>query len=433
MSFYIRTSFTNGGIRFGVTPRAGAAKASAQSSNQPLNQGSPFSTGPDGEYRREGISGLFFADEKAAVGNTAPKSGFKGKFLQLGLTRAHHVMLAVGALLLLLGTTVLLRGKTGPGVVELILGAGLIATPFILSAKKRAELKAQEERDRAEREAQEARNREMVGAFASRLQTLRERNDPATLEAIRKERIERNIPYDAVASMARDAVTRLAFRTLSRFESLGATGLAAEIDAAIAAVGLSEVDSRELKLDFYRRLVWHLLADDRLTDAREKTLLAIKNALSLTDADASRELSAIADFRRLRGISHLSLPHTPCTIPLKFQEVCYHQTSGNAVKQKIEKIKSPDGSVRKALRGVDQEPLDLFITSKRLVLGGKHGSEIPQSKIYDLELDADTNILTIGTDERKNPIQVRVADPIYTAALLDMMSSVGRKEAVLEQ
>jgi len=424
LSFYVRTSFANGGIRFGVTPRAEAEPQS--------DQGSLFSTGPGGEYRRQGKSGLFFADEKTAGSTVAAKSGFKGRF-QLALTRPQYAMLGFGTVLLLLGAIVLLRGKTVPGTVEIILGAGLISTPFILSAKRRRELKAQEERERAEREAEEARNREMVGVFASRLQTLRERNDAAALEAIRKERIERNIPYDAVAGMAREAVTSLAFRTLIRFESLGPEGLASEIDAAIDAVGLSETDSRDVKLDFYRHLVWHLLADDRLTDTREGTLLAIKNALGLTDADAWKELEAIADFRRLRGISRFSLPQSNCSIPLKFQEACYHQTSGKAVRQKMEKIKGEDGSVRRTLRWIEKEPLDLFITSKRLVLGGKQAKEVLQSKIYDLELDADNNILIIGTDQRKHPIHIRVADPIYTAALLDMMSSVGRKEAVLEQ
>lgn len=425
MSFYIRTSFANGGIRFGVSPRSAA--------EEPAHQGSPFSTGPEGEYRSQGKSGFFFADEKVAGGTVESKSGFKGRFFQLGLTRSQYVMLGFGALLLLLGVIVLLRGKTAPGLVEIIIGTGLIATPFILSAKRRRELRAQEERERAAREAQEARDREMVGAFASRLQTLRERNDSAALEAIRKERIERNIPYPAVASMAREAVRSLAFRILTRFESLGPQGLASEIDAAISAVGLSDGDSRNVKLDFYRHLVWHLLADDRLTDERERTLLALKNALGLSDEQASRELKAIADFRRLRGISRFSLPQSECRIPLKFQEACYHQTTGNAVKQNVEKTKGADGSSRPTVRWTEREALDLFITSKRLVLVGRRSKEVPQSKIYDLELDADTNILTIGTEERKNPIQVRVADPIYTAALLDMMSSVGRKEAVLQQ
>ena len=424
MSFYIRTSFANGGIRFGVSPRAAAG--------QPADAGSPFSTGPEGEYRRQGASGLFFADEKSAGVNRGSTSGFKGKF-HLALTRPQYVMLGFGAFLLLLGVVVLLRGKTVPGVVEMLLGAGLMATPFILSAKHRRELKAQEERERAEREAEEARNREMVQAFASRLQTLRERNDASALEAIKKERIDRKIPYELVKVMARDAVTSLAFRILTHFESLGPEGLAGRIDAAIDAVGLSEADSRNVKLDFYRHLVWHLLADDRLTDARERTLLAIKDALGLTDADASKELAAIADFRRLRGISRFSLPQRECSIALKFQEACYHQTAAKTVKQKMEKTRDAGGSIRRTLRWIEKEPLDLFITSKRLVLAGKRSKEIPQSKIYDLELDADDDILTIGTDERKHPIQVRVADPIYTAALLDMMSSVGRKEAVLEQ
>ena len=122
MSFYIRTSFANGGIRFGVTPRAAA--------EEPADQGSPFSTGPEGEYRPQGKSGFFFADEKVAGGSVESKSG-RGRFFQLGLTRSQYVMLGFGALLLLLGVIVLLRGKTAPGVVEIIIGTGLIATPFI--------------------------------------------------------------------------------------------------------------------------------------------------------------------------------------------------------------------------------------------------------------------------------------------------------------
>ena len=55
MIFYVRRVLSSGLVRFGAGQRAESVPAST---------GDPFSTGPQGEYRRRGEGGLYFAEER---------------------------------------------------------------------------------------------------------------------------------------------------------------------------------------------------------------------------------------------------------------------------------------------------------------------------------------------------------------------------------
>jgi hypothetical protein len=53
-------------------------------------------------------------------------------------------------------------------------------------------------------------------------------------------------------------------------------------------------------------------------------------------------------------------------------------------------------------------------------MGERRGLELPLTKIYGIEVDADRNIVSIREAERKAPYYLEMEDPIYTAAVLNL-------------
>src|SRR5207253_7976959 len=125
--------------------------------------------------------------------------------------------------------------------------------------------------------------------------------------------------------------------------------------------GLSAADEVETKLDFYRNLVWHLLADDRIGDVQSEELKAIRKGFDIWDRDVPVESKAAEEFLRLRGITNRSLPRAQCGVPLKFQEYCIHHARGVLMTAKLDK---------KARRQIWTEgaPCDLYVTNRRIVV-----------------------------------------------------------------
>jgi hypothetical protein len=423
LSVYIRKSLALGPIRFGVTTRHGGTLPPAD-----LERG--FSTGPNGEYRRLGKGSMFFADSRGlGKGIFAPPKPEDRSLLEAlrpedakGWGRI--ALMVLGLFLVLIGLLVTIRlGKQG--LIEIVLGLGIIATPVVTTWKKLQVLRAAAAKERAEIEAIEARNRAMVGELATAIALLETSHDDATLAEIRRVRSGKDVPYEAFSPLAKTAVLRVGFQLLTGATPAGPAPLAQTMDRISDTVGLTPEDKHAVKLYLYQTVLWHLLADDRLTDAREERLHELRAALALQPQELERDEAAVAEFRRLRGVDTQNLPQYDCDLPLQFQELCYHKTSGSAMKQKFETVKSAAGLKRREERWEQERPCDVFVTNKRLQLESKKPAQVPLPRIYDVEVDYDANVVgvTTGLDPKK-PFYLSLPDPIYTAAVLDIASAL---------
>lgn len=400
-------------IRFKVSPRQFAPGESDERL---------FSTGPAGEFLGTSAGGYFFSEpEKTGVAAyTLPTSGVPGFHVPTTAREwGHLAMMIVGVLLVLMGIMVL-RSKGAAGLIEIIIGLALIATPIVINWKQKRDRRLQLEREQAQRDEQDARERQMISTFLESLEKLKEHHDAAALRAIGEERDALDVPYVIISPYARATVLRLGFDAVSRFAELGNEGVAREVDAAADAVRLSDDDRRQAKAQLYATLVWHLLAEDRLGDFQRTKLDELRALLKIEPELVVKEDAAMTQFAALRGLTRNTLPEKQVDLKLRYQEVCHHQTKATQQKLKGERDVTEEGVRRREPIWAQLRVGDLFVTSKRLLMGERRGLELPLTKIYGIEVDADRNIVSVREAERKAPYYLEMDDPIYTAAVLNL-------------
>ncbi|MEA2569066.1 MAG: hypothetical protein QOI24_1067 [Acidobacteriota bacterium] len=416
MTFYVQRQLATGPIRFGVSPRK---------PSESIDDDTSLSTGASGEFIRH--RELFFSADTLRVGEAVlPKSAsisstpFLSSLKPDGTPRGYGflALMIAGALLVLLGFGVV-ANKGSQGWVEVILGVIMIAVPIVLTAQRRKQLHEQEERERAEREATEKRNREMLAAYSSALERARHDPSSATLDELRRERAALTLSYEIWRAVARQTILRIGFEALAKLSPAGAAEVAKRMDEASEAAGLNEEDRIEVKRDLYRVALWHLLADDRLGATQDEQLSAIRGGFGIADADVPADLGAVSEFLRLRGIAPATLPRRDCRVKLAFQEFCIHETTGATMKFARAKKKSATPG-----RWVKERDCTLTITSRRLIITTNKQTELPLSFVDDVMVNVDTNVMTIHTGNVKKPIHLQVADPIYTANLIDIAAGI---------
>jgi len=398
VTFYIQKSLALGPIRFGVSPR----QVLADIDDDPRS-----STGASGEFLGRRATGFYFADTRAVGAPSLPVSRSISSMPFLSSLRpadlrgwGYIALLALGVILFLLGFAVVVR-KGAQGWIEVILGTAMIATPLVLTAQKRRQLRQQEEKERAAREERERREREMLASYVEALEQLRRTPSQETLRAATAERERLELPYNIWSPLARNVVLDIGFKTLD-------LRLMSE---ASRAVGLSSDDERGVRLDIYRTFIWHLLADDRLSDAPERPLSERRKGFETADRDLPTESQAIEEFWKLRGVTRDTLPRQQCGIPLKFREYCIHSTRGTMLNEK----------------GAPQGTYSFFVTNKRLIANGRNPIEVELTGIDDVEVDIDHNTLTVTMARPAKPLRMQVEQTIYTAAIIDLATTLDER------
>lgn len=418
MAFYVRKSLAHGRIRFGVAPRKRLEEIDSDPS---------LSTGPAGEFIRRKTSGFYFAENRLQSGGPDFPTGTDKASTSLlrsvydGTTRGWVFlgMTILGLiLLLLLGLANVAQGNRA-GWAFVILGAILIAIPFVMTAQVRRKIREQEERERAAREEEEQRNRAILAAYIEALENLRKDPSDDTLDAVAAERQQLDLPYEIWSGYARNTVLHLGFETLHRLGPVRAADMNDLITRAARAAGLKPAHELAIKLDIYKTTVWHLLADDRLGEAQAEELKHIRKGLDIWDKDVPEELHAMNEFDRLRGVARTNLPRGECQIPLNIHEYCIHATKGSVMKVVKQRI---DGKPTESR--VPDASADILITNRRVIVNAKKQRDIPLPKIDDIELDMDEYVMTIKSARDIGPVYLQMEDAIYTAALLDMATTI---------
>ncbi|HEY0591471.1 MAG TPA: hypothetical protein VGF40_06870, partial [Thermoanaerobaculia bacterium] len=164
MSFYISRLLASGQVRFGVTERV------ADPAIDDLG-GDQFSTGPGGEFIRFRTSAPIFSspagsgegvmEERTA---TVPERG-SGPMLPVW----GWVSVGFGVLVFLLGLLNIINEGNPVGWIMVLIGAGLIALPYFMTARERRESRAKLDRERLERQESERQLQEVAGAYIERV------------------------------------------------------------------------------------------------------------------------------------------------------------------------------------------------------------------------------------------------------------------------
>lgn len=394
MTFFVEKRLALGPIRFGVSPRQ---KADA------IDESHELSTGPGGEFVRRRGEGFFFGgNDRFDAPTLPPAPSIRSTPFWTSLKRRRGLLaLAIlGIVFVILGLAVVAR-KGPQGWVEVILGIAMIATPVVMTAQERKKIAEQEERERAEREATEARNRQMLASYVAALDRVQRERGDATFEQLEAERKALTLPHDLWSPIARRTALLIGFDELAKRGVDRARDVAEIMNRASRAAGLSPEDENTIRLDLYRGVLWHLLADDRLGPVQQEQLLALRKGLDIWDRDVPVETKAAEEFNLLRGVATANLPRRQCTAALSFKEYCIHETN------------SDTGMVH--------------ITNKNLVIEGKKRSDHPLSSLSDVTVLIDESSVSLRDPNEKKPLRFRVEDPIYTAAMIDLAGSIDER------
>jgi cell division protein FtsL len=397
MTFFVEKKLALGPIRFSVGRRRAA---------ETIDESPELSTGPTGEFVRRRKEGFYFGGHDRVTTPTLPElPSVRGTPFWESLTerRGLVALAGIGAFFILLGMAVLMT-KGAQGLVEIIIGIVLVAVPVVLTANKRRQLQAEEDRKRAEREAAENRNRDMLSAYTAALERVRTDRSDEALQRLVDEHPD--LPYKVWCPMARRTTLLIGFEELAKHGIAGSREVAAIMDRVSASAGLTPEHATAAKVDLYSALVWHLLADDRFGRVQQEQLAIIRNNFGITENDIPDEMHAIAQLERLRAVTSNNLPREQCNAQLGFKEYCVHQTQTD--------------------HGL------LHVTSKQLLVDAKKKSQHALSSLSEVTVYPDDRSVTMRDASTKKPVTFVVENPLYTAAMIDLASSIDERPRSFE-
>jgi len=399
MAFYVTKLLATGQFRF-------AARRRRESTS--IDDNPELSTGPSGEFIRHRDEVFYFADHRPIRSPELPKPRsiattpfwttlFDGTPRGWGFI----AMIVVGVLLMLLGFSTLVA-KGSAGWVPVIFGLILLAAPVVMTAAKRRTIHEQEERRRKERAERDERDRELLTAYATSLDQLRENPNDESLAQVRREREKLDLPYAIWGDAARSTVLQVGFNELAKRGAEASAEIAALMDRASSAAGLIAEDQAGVKQILYSTILWHLIADDRLGETQRQVVRTIQSGFAIQPEDVPVDTSSEEQFDRLRGIDHRSVPKCDTQLPLRPREFCIYATT-------------------------DTGSRTVFVTNRRLVLGTNKPEEVSIDDIDEIEVDADQSTVTVRSSGKKRPVTLQLAAPVYFASLLSLASTLDER------
>jgi len=401
MSFRIQKSLGNSFFQFAVARRRDYAS---------IDDDAELSTGSAGEFIRHRPEIFYSADirtihtPEVPTPRTVTSTPFWGS-LHDGTPRGWAMLglMAFGGLLILLGLANIANGNKGGGGFLVVLGLILAVLPIILTSAKRRSIRVHEERIRKEREERDERDRQLLAAYTTSLEKLRDDPSPETLRYVQRENEKLDLPYAVWADTAIGTVLYVGFSTLAKVGPERSAEVAELMDRSSDAAGLIAEDARGVKHALYSTILWHLIADDRLGQEQTKIVRTVQQGFRIRPEDVPVDTASEAQFDRLRGIDHRNAPRCDAQMPLRMNEYCMYTAE----------VRLGDGAAT----------TPIYITNKRLIVGsGKGAVEVEVPKIDHVTTDADVSRITVRAAELKRPLEMTAGDPIYLAAILDLAS-----------
>jgi hypothetical protein len=178
---------------------------------------------------------------------------------------------------------------------------------------------------------------------------------------------------------------------------------------------------KKIKRWIFNRAYLIVIKDKILTKEEEGDIFRIKDILSLGENDVAEELETLNLLKEARKTEEGNLNPINVNFSLSKDEVCYHQTRGRVVKEKILRSYQEQG-VRHNIKGlVTEKEGDLYLTSQRIIIVGEGVYNIKLEKIFDIETDIDKNAISMDIDGRKSSLILTVPDSLIFSAKLNKL------------
>jgi hypothetical protein len=403
MSFRVQKSLGNSLFQFAVARRR---------EFRSIDEDPEMSTGPAGEFIRHRPEIHYQADLRAIrTPEVPPARSVSGTPFWTSLVDGtprgwvNLALIIIGGLFILFGLAIV--ANRGPqGWIVVILGLIMAGFPIAVLAQKRSVIRRQEEKIRRDREERDTRNRELLAAYTTALEHLREDPSDANLAVVLRENEKLDLPYAVWADTAIGTVLYVGFSSLARLGPERAGDVAALMDRASEAAGLIAEDAKAVKNAIYSTILWHFLADDRLGRKQLEIVRSVQEGFGISNDDVPHDAAAESQFERLRGIDHRNAPRCTTEIPLGMNEYCMYTAE---------------------VRLSDAATSPIYITNRRFIMEGARKVEIPVPEIDDVIVDADRFSITVRASELKRPVEFLAGEPIYLAAMLDLATRLDQR------
>lgn len=213
--------------------------------------------------------------------------------------------------------------------------------------------------------------------------------------------------------------------------SIIADGHVSKIEFAIASnfIKTSELSKENVLIInkwAFNQAFLRVIADSELTKAEQILMSEIKEMLELSDGDVAVEMNTLETLLAVREITENGLAEIEVPFDLDKKEVCYHKTIGRIVKEKVVRSYQSNG-----VRYTDKELAvekegGVYLTNQRIIIVGEGVTSIKLSKIFNVTVNIENNLVDLDVDKRKTPIQITVPDSLIFTTKLNKALENGR-------
>lgn len=160
------------------------------------------------------------------------------------------------------------------------------------------------------------------------------------------------------------------------------------------------------------------VADHDLSENEEAMLDHLRDRLQIPDSEIESELETLRQLRSIREIRHFGMDEITTSTKLQKDEVCYFEAEGRFLKRKNLQSFQQDGQKYKVQGLVVDKEGTLLITNKRVLLIHSGTSSIKHDRILDVELDVDSNVVSIVKDGVQKPVLITTPESQRASAIL---------------
>ena len=185
-----------------------------------------------------------------------------------------------------------------------------------------------------------------------------------------------------------------------------------------AAAALPRKTAHALKHAVFAELVDAVVEDHVLTEDEERAVNTLARRLDLDDDTIAAERAVLRALRAEREIHSAPLAPVDCDVSLKRGEVCYHQTPGRFLVERVQERFQRD-NVKYTVRGLEVDMQGtLYLTDRRVLLVGNGTRSYRLHRVLDEELVLHDNTLRLTLDERVSQVIISTPDTHVLAAHL---------------
>lgn len=167
----------------------------------------------------------------------------------------------------------------------------------------------------------------------------------------------------------------------------------------------------------FRKVYLEAVADHDLTESEERTLDHVRRRLGISEEDIPDELATVEQLSEVRRIRGGNLPEIVTTRKLQRGEVCHFEGPARLLKRAALRTFRQNGRRYKVEGLVIDKEGDLLITSKRLLFVHEGTFSVAHTKVLEVELNLDQNLLSITRDGAQKPVLITTPDAQRAAAV----------------